>query len=92
MKFLDSKIRYPISIWKASSLKVYQMNLEAIQGKLDAHLNECVWTLGKAMYNAHWASFIRDCHIFNFSNKVVVTGVWVGEWKDVLSWNLDPSR
>jgi len=92
MKLFDLEISYPVSICKTSTLKVYQMNLEAVQGKLDAHLHERVWALSEAMHDAHWASFICDRHIFNLGNKVVESGIWVREWKRVLSMNLDPSR
>jgi len=92
MELFDLEIGYPVAISIASTLKVYQMNLEAVQGKLNAHLDERVWALGEAMHHAHWASFICDSHVFNLGNKVVESGIWVRERKRVLSFDLDPSR
>jgi len=42
MELFDLEIGYPVAISIASTLKVYQMHLEAVQGKLNAHLDERV--------------------------------------------------
>ncbi len=77
MKFFDLKRIDPVPICIAGTLKVYKMHLEAIECKLDAHLDEGVRALCKSMHHTDRASFVCDRHVIYFGDVVMETRIWV---------------